>query len=37
MKNCMNVSELPTKPKGFLMFSGGIYKQHRAVMGQKSF
>ena len=21
------------KPKGFLMFSGGIEKQHRAVMG----
>ena len=21
-----------TKPKGFLMFSGGIEKQHRAVM-----
>ena len=24
------------KPKGFLMFSGGIEKQHRAVMGQSS-
>ena len=24
------------KPKGFLMFSGGIEKQHRAVMGYAS-
>ena len=31
---CFSIpSENITKPRGFLMFSGGIEKQNRAVMG----